>query len=128
MARLLTGDRGEVTTQLVLLTPVLLVLVLTVVQIAMLWHAAHLADAAAAAGASRAAGLEAGATDGMTAARAFADASGARLEGSPLVVRGAVSASATVVVHVPRLLPGFPGTVRRTATMPVERFVPEADR
>ena len=43
--RRLTGERGEAVTQLVLLTPVLLVLVMTVVQVSLLWHAAHLADA-----------------------------------------------------------------------------------
>ena len=36
--------------------------------------------------------------------------------------------SASVTVEVPRLLPGFPGTVRRTSVAPVERFLPESER
>lgn len=111
-----------------LLTPVLLVLVMTVVQVALLWHATHLADAAAGRAATAAARLDAGVLDGVEAATSFAASAGARLEGAPAVERAAGVARATVVVGVPRVLPLFPSTVRRTSVAPVERFLPEGSR
>lgn len=113
---------------MVLLTPVLLVLVMTVVQVALLWHATHLADAAAGRAATAAARLDAGAAAGVDAAQSFASSAGARLANAPAVERGAGVARATVVLSVPRVLPLFPSTVRRTSVAPVERFLPEGSR
>ena len=124
----MTGDHGETVTQLVLLTPVLLVLVMTVVQVSLLWHAAHLADAAASRAAVTAARLDAGPADGAAAAATFASSAGARLAAPPAVSRRASLASATVVVEVPHLLPLFPSTVRRTSVATVEQFRPEPSR
>jgi len=112
----------------VLLTPVLLLLVLTVVQLALLWHAGNVADGAASRAARTAAVLDGTATGGVAAGRAFASSAGARLSGEPAVVRGAASATATVSVHVPRVLPGFPSSIGRTSVAPRERFIPEPDR
>ena len=65
------GERGAATTELVVATPLLLLLVLLVVQFAMWEHAIHIADAAAQEGA-RAARLEGGtAADGAARARDF---------------------------------------------------------
>ena len=85
----LRGVRGEATTQLVLLTPVLLVLMLAVIQMALWWHAAHLADGAAHRGAVVAARVDGDAGEGAAAASSFASAAGAELVGAPLVERGA---------------------------------------
>jgi hypothetical protein len=111
-----------------LLTPVLLVLTLSVVQMALWWHAAHLADAAASRGAAVAAEVDSSAGAGAAAAQSFLDAAGARASVAPEASRTSASASASVTVEVPVLLPGFPGTVRRTSVAPVERFVPESER
>jgi hypothetical protein len=113
---------------LVLLTPVLLVLVLLVVQTALWWHAAHLADAAAARAAVVTASLDGSAGSGVEAAESFAGAAGARLTRPPVVTRSGEEASATVEVAVPHVVPGFPTRVRRSSVAPVERFVPEGDR
>jgi hypothetical protein len=112
----------------VLLTPVLLFLLLAVVQAALLWHSAHLADAAASRGAVVAAASDGTTGDGVSAASTFAAGAGARLLGAPSVARGAGLVRATVTVRVPRVLPLFPSSVRRTSVAPVERYVPEAGR
>lgn len=106
----------------------LLVLILSVVQMALWWHAGHLADAAASRGAAVAARLDSSAGAGAAAAQSFLDAAGASASLAPDVSRTSASASASVTVEVPRLLPGFPGTVRRTSVAPVERFLPESER
>jgi hypothetical protein len=105
-----------------------LVLLLAVVQAALLWHSAHLADAAASRGAVAAAAVDGTAGDGVSAASSFAASAGAHLVGAPSVARGAASVRASVTVRVPRVLPLFPASVRRTSVAPVERFVPEAGR
>jgi hypothetical protein len=107
---------------------VLLILVLTVVQVALMWHAGNVADGAASRAARTAAELDGSAGRGVAAATSFISASGAQLSGSPAVARGGSTATATVAVHVPRVLPGFPAAVSRTAVATVERFVPEGDR
>jgi hypothetical protein len=107
---------------------VLLVLILSVVQMALWWHAAHLADAAASRAAVVAARLDSSAGAGTAAAQSFLDRAGAHGSVAPEVSRTSTSASASVTVDVPHLLPGFPGTVRRTSSAPVERFLPESER
>ena len=111
-----------------LLTPVLLVLILSVVQMALWWHAGHLADAAASRAAAVAAQLDSSAGAGAAAAESFLAAAGAKASAAPQVSRTVDRASASVTVEVPSLLPGFPGTVRRTSVAPVERFLPESER
>ena len=65
------GEHGAATTELVVATPLLLLLVLLVVQFALWGHAIHISDAAAQEGA-RAARLEGGtAADGAARAREF---------------------------------------------------------
>ena len=101
---------------------------LSVIQMALWWHAAHLADGAAHRAAVAAARLDGDAGEGAAAASSFAAAAGAELVGPPRVERGATTATATVTVEVPSLLPGFPGTVARVSVAPVERFLPEGER
>jgi Flp pilus assembly protein TadG len=116
-----TRDRGEVSLQVVLLTPVLLVLVLAVVQTALWYHAAQLAENAASDGASAAARHGAGTGLGTGALRDFvSDAGGALVAGRVDVDGTAMVATATV--HVPHVLPGWPDTVTRQARSPIERL------
>jgi Flp pilus assembly protein TadG len=115
------GDRGDVSLQIVLLTPVVLFLVLVIVQAALWYHAVQLADNAAADGASTAARHGAASADGAAAIADFVSDSGGRL------VVGQVSGDSTVMVatatvHVPHVIPGWPESVTRRATAPVERL------
>jgi hypothetical protein len=120
------GEAGEATTQLVLLTPVLLLLLLSVVQLALWVHSAHVAAAAATEAVSVATRRDGSAAAGAAAAGAIVSEAGSRLARQPSVARTSAWTSSEVRVHVPRLLPGMPGEVVRRAAGPVERFVPEA--
>jgi Flp pilus assembly protein TadG len=116
------GDRGEVSLQVVLLTPVALLLVLVSVQTALWYHAAQLADNAAADGAAAAARHGADAGVGRTAVVDFVREAGGRLVAADVSGDG-VQMVASATIHVPGVLPGWPDSVTRRATAPVERLV-----
>ena len=121
-------DRGEATTQLVVLTPLLIMLVFLGIQTAIYFHAANVAAAAASQGAAAGAPIGAG-VDGAAegAARTIAELGG-RPSTAPFATSNGAFLVVTVEISVPRILPFFPSTVRRTATEPVERFVTESNR
>ena len=123
-----TRDRGEVSAQIVILTPVLILLVFLGVQAAIYFHAANVAAAAAAQGAAAGSPLGAGAGAAETAARqtlADLDGTGA----SPPVASESLDfVTVRVEVAVPQIVPFFPASVSRSATQPRERFVAESDR
>lgn len=105
--------------QLVVLTPVLVLLIVFGIQLAVYFHAANVASAAAGEGAS------AGAAE--AAARTVSDL-GSSLAASPSVTDDGAFVVVSVEVSVPSLLPGFDLSVTRTVRVPRERFVTEADR
>jgi Flp pilus assembly protein TadG len=114
-------DRAEVSLQVVLLTPVVLLLVLVSVQAALWYHAVQLADSAAADGAATAARQGADASAGTTAVVEFVREAGGRLVASDIASDGSeIVASATI--HVPGVVPGWPDSVTRRATAPIERL------
>jgi Flp pilus assembly protein TadG len=127
-AGIAASDRGEATAQVVILTPLLLLLVFLGIQAALFFHAANVATAAAAAGAD--AGSRLGGTE--HAAIQAADQSlaelGAADRGSTVAELTSATVSVSVVVSVSRVLPFFPGSVTRTAVEPRERFLPEPER
>ena len=120
----LRNEQGEATTELVLVTPVLLFLIGIIVQFAVWYHASHVAQAAA--------------QEGVRVARAFggsADAGQARAEHflaetGPTIVRGsevtafrdAQSARVEVRGHAPSVVPGLRLGVNAEAQSPTERF------
>jgi len=114
-------DRGEVSLQVVVLTPVLLLLVLVVVQAALWYHAAQVADNAAGDGASTAARRGASAALGSAAAADFVADAGSRLVEAHVSADGTTMV-ASATVHVPHVIPGWPDTVTRRATAPIERI------
>lgn len=123
-----TRDRGEATTQLVVLTPLLILLVFLGMQTAIYFHAANVAAAAASEGAAAGAPVGADADDAArAAARTIEDLQG-HVVGVPLVSSGGGFVEVTVVIEVPRIVPFFPSSVRRTAIEPLERFVSESNR
>jgi len=121
MARRRRGDRGEVGLQVVLLTPLVLLLVLVSVQAALWYHAAQLADSAAADGASAAARYAAGTGAGQAAVAQFVADAGGQLVSAGVSADG-TSMVATVSVHVPHVVPGWPDVVTRRASAPIERL------
>lgn len=110
------------------MTPVILMMIFVIVQAGLWFHAVQVAENAAADGADRARRYHATASDGETAAQQFVAEAGITLAAAPAVDRSDDTASVTVTVTVAHLVPGWPGTVSRTAVAPVERFIPEGDR
>jgi len=126
-------DAGSSAIELVLLTPLLIVIVFGLVQAALVWHAQHVVDAAAQQGAR----LER--VDAGTAAGAPTDPATVRTEtisylhqlGADLVGQPAVSVArtpgwvtVTVTGHAVSLLPGATLSVHATSRGPVEAFRP----
>jgi hypothetical protein len=119
-------ERGAATTELVITTPLLLVLVLLVAQFALWQHATHIADAAAQEGA-RAARLQGGsAADGAARARDFLAQLGSTILVHPEVVahRDAETAGVEVKGQTVMLVPGLRLPVRVASQGAVENFRP----
>ena len=106
---------------MVLLTQVVLLLVLVSVQAALWYHAAQLADSAAADGAAAAARFAAGTGAGEAAIAEFVADAGGQLVAAGVSADGTAMV-ATVTVHVPHVVPGWPDVVTRRASAPIERL------
>ena len=118
------SERGSATTEVVLLTPVLLFLVMLVVQFGLWYHAEHVAQAAAQEGV-RTARLEGSTADaGRTRAADFLANLGSTIVQEPVVTatRDADTASVSVQGRAVAVVPGFSLPVKASASSPVERF------
>ena|SRR5581483_4330723 len=118
------AERGEATTEMVLVTPVLLLLIAFVIQFALWYHASHVASAAA--------------QEGVRAARAYGGTANAGKERAerflaqtgPTVVVGAVVDATRDVEHArvevhgraPAVVPGLRLSVGAVADSPNERL------
>ncbi|MFE6287861.1 TadE family protein [Streptomyces sp. NPDC057877] len=124
--RRLRGDRGAVSTQLVLVAPALMLIALLAVQFALAWHARHIAQYAAQRALAAARAEDGTAAAGRAQARRSLAALGSRALTSPSVTAERTTARTTVRVKgtVMRLLP-IPGLVLQasgTASGPTERL------
>jgi hypothetical protein len=122
------SDRGDATTQLVILVPVLVLLVMLTMQVVVVMHAGNVATAAATHGAAQGARYGSGATDAVDASAALVAALGGHLADPPVVIDDGTRISVSVEVEAPPIVPFFPTRVRRVVTDAVERFVPEPER
>ncbi len=123
-----SGEHGAATAELVIATPLLLLLVLLVVQFALWQHAIHIADAAAQEGA-RAARLEGGtAADGTSHARVFLAQLSPTILVHPDVVarRNADTARVEITGQALTVVPGLRLPVRSVSQGAVEVFRPAA--
>ena len=117
-------ERGAATSELVVATPLLLLLVLLVVQFALWQHAGHVAGAAAQEGA-RAARLDGGsARAGRATAERFLDRLGRSVVTDPEVTVDTDAEQARVEIHgyATAVIPGLRLPVRAASQGPVERF------
>ena len=123
------AERGSATTEVVLLTPVLMFLVMAIVQFGLWFHAQHVAQAAADQGVRAARSNGSTAEEGRQRAEDFLDSAAPTLIADPIVVAGREGdlASVTVDGTATALVPGLSLTVHAEATSPVERFY-EDDR
>lgn len=125
-------DHGETTTQVMLVVPVVISILLIAIQAAIYFHTSNVAGAAASQGASAAAAHSettgSAVTWGRQAAHAVMAEAGVEIWSPADVVLFPESVMITVEVRIPRIVPFFPGSVRRVATEPRERFLTESMR
>jgi len=121
-------DEGLTSTELAVLMPVVIALVLTPIQIGLWWHASQAAEAAARETVDAAQVETAIETDGISAAEWFLAAAGNVEEPEVTVTRTDDSVSVEVTGRAPRIIPGFDWQVTAVAVGQVERFIPEPER
>ncbi|GAA2686026.1 MULTISPECIES: TadE/TadG family type IV pilus assembly protein [Actinosynnema] len=125
LCRVLRGDRGSVSAELVVVTPLLLLALLAIVQFALWSHATHIAQAAAAHGLAATRAVHGTASAGTAAARQLLDqlARGPLADPSVAAKREAVTASVRITGTASRVVPFLTLPVHAEASGPVERFV-----
>ena len=128
MTRRRTGEEGLTSTELAVVMPVLIALVLVPFQIALWWHAHQVADGAAREAVDAAQVVTATDDDGIRAAEWFLDAAGNLTDPQVTVTRTAETVTVEITGQAPRLIPGLDWQVTARAAGPTERFIPEPDR
>lgn len=120
-------ERGATTVEFVLTMPLLLLGLMIIVQFALIAHAQNGAQSAADEGAARARAFDGSVGQARTRTERYLDQLSGRMftSHSISVTRTTTQASVTVTATVKPLIPGFPTTISRTSTGPVERFVEE---
>jgi len=125
-------DRGEVSAQVVLVIPVIILLLMLAIQAGLYFHASSIAGAAAAEGAAAASVAripsEVAARRGQRAAENLVIEAGGQSTSAAIVAVNTETIAITVEALVPRIIPFFPSSVRRTVIEPRERFSTEASR
>lgn len=121
----LQGDRGAVTTELVVATPVLLLMLMAIVQFALWSHATHIAQAAASQGLAATRAQAGTVAAGNASARAMLDqlARGPLTDVGVTIDRSATNASVRIRGRASSVLPFLRLPVHAEAAGPVERFV-----
>src|SRR5262245_19679977 len=128
-ARPRRGDLGAATTVTVLVVPIVMLCILLGVQIALAYHARHIAEAAAADAAHAAAAYGAAADAGATTAKDILTTNATQLL-DDVSVSVAVDADRVRVVitgTVENVVPGLDLRVSGTGEAPVERFRPGSE-
>lgn len=124
-----TDEEGAATTEVVLVTPVLLVLIMLVVQFGLWYHGSHVATAAAQEGA-RAARVDGGSNQaGAARARSFLASLGREVVGQPQVSaeRNASRSRVEVRGTAVAVVPGLRLPIWAVSEGPVERFRPATE-
>ena len=111
-----------------MLVPILMLLVLLVVQAALWFHTANIAQAGAARGAAAGAPVTSSVGAAADTAALTVRENGGRLIAAPVVAVDERSVAVTVSLRVPHVVPFFPAVVTRTQMEPRERFIPEDER
>ena len=114
------------------MTPVIILLLVIAIQAGLYFHTSSIAGAAAAEGAAAASVVrssrEVTAWRGQQAAQNLVIEAGGRTTSAALVAVNTETVAITVEVRVPRIIPFFPSSVRRTVIEPRERFTTELAR
>lgn len=123
-----TVEDGIAATQLAVLMPAILTVIMLTVQLALWAHGSHLAAAAADLAATTAALPDTTPAEGETAARDLLDRAGNLTDVDVTVHSDLDSVTATVRAAAPHLVPGLRFGVDAVAAAPLERFIPQGDR
>jgi Flp pilus assembly protein TadG len=125
--RALRGDRGSVSVEFVLATPLLLMMLLAIVQFALWSHATHIAQAAASQGLAAARAHGATPAAGTTAAQQVLDQLGQGPLTDTNVTSDRTADSASVAVNgvASSVIPFLRSPIHAQALGPLERFVPD---
>jgi Flp pilus assembly protein TadG len=123
-----TDEDGVVASQLAVLMPALLVLLMLAVQFGLWAHASQLARAAADEAAYIAALPDATEQSGRAAAAGLLAQAGNLTAVTVTVDRRPDTVVATVRGIAPQVVPGFRWSVAASAAAPVERFIPQGQR
>ncbi|MEV8442150.1 TadE/TadG family type IV pilus assembly protein [Actinosynnema sp. NPDC051121] len=121
------GERGAVSAELVIATPLLLLMLLVIVQFALWSHATHIAQAAASQGLATARAQNGTTASGTASAQQILD----QLASGPLrgvavnTDRGTASASVRISGTAAAVVPFLHLPVHAEAVGPVERFIPD---
>ena len=117
-------QRGEATTELVVVTPVLLLLIGFILQFAVWYHASHVAAAAVQEGVRAARAFGGSAEAGQARAERFLAETGPTVVQGPEVTASRDTGTARVEVrgHAPSVVPGLRLQVTAAAESPTERF------
>lgn len=121
-------DRGLTSTELAVLMPVVIAMMLTPIQVGLWWHASQVAHAAAREAVEAAQVEGAAETAGVAAAGRFLDAAGNLTAPDVKVIRTTERVTATVTGRAPRLIPGLDWEVTAVAVGATERFIPLPER
>jgi len=121
-------ELGVTSTELAVLMPVIIALILVPFQVGLWWHAKQIADAASREAVDAAQVEDATETDGVAAAQRFLDSAGNLTEVTVTVTRGVDNVTVEVTGRAPRLIPGLDWQVTAHAVGSIERFVREPDR
>ncbi|WP_116051847.1 TadE/TadG family type IV pilus assembly protein [Amycolatopsis palatopharyngis] len=127
VGRALRGDQGSISTELVIATPLLLLMLLAIMQFALWSHATHIAQAAASQGLAVVRVQDGTALAGTASAQQVLDQlAGGPLTGTAVATdRGATSASVRISGTATPVIPFLSLPVYAEAAGPVERFIPD---
>ena len=120
-----SGEDGYSVVEAAIIFPLLLMLVMVIFQVALWWHARHVAQAAAQEGARVARIYQGSAADGQAKAEEYLSALAPRLlpQRAVSVSRSATTVTVQVRGTVVKIVPGLRLDVEETSTSPVERYV-----
>lgn len=129
LQRILLDDRGAISADLVLLTPLLLLMLLTIVQFVLWSHATHIAQAAASQGLAVTRAQHGTAAAGTASAWQLLDqlARGPLIGASVNAERTTVSASVRITGTARAVVPFLRLPIHAEAAGPVERFATEVN-
>lgn len=117
---------------MVLVIPVIILLLMLAIQAGLYFHTSSIAGAAAAEGAAAASVArvpsEVAVRRGQQAAENLVIEAGGHTTSVALVAVNVETVAVTVEARVPRIVPFFPSSVRRTVIEPRERFTTELSR